>query len=141
MVNILIDIKLLSNANGENKQVLKDHKINSEAYIYNKYGIDSLQFALSNNYYAYHIDDYEAIYTKMKDSLDGLRKHFDDLVIKEVRGQKIKDSIQRIRVKDSIKAIIIKDSLYVIKRADSIKAKLTKKVEEKGGLINPVSDK
>ena len=45
MVNILIDIRLMSSATGTNKRTLDNHISDKEDYIYNKYDIDSLQFA------------------------------------------------------------------------------------------------
>src|SRR5690606_28575963 len=63
MVNILIDLKLIASVTAaDDIKVLDSNNIQSKKYIYKKYNIDSTQFALSNNYYAYHLQDYEEIY-------------------------------------------------------------------------------
>ena len=74
MINILIDIKLLTSANGKNKKILEDGNLKSESYIYKKYNIDSLRFANSNSYYSYYVEEYNDIYSKIKDSLGKLER-------------------------------------------------------------------
>lgn len=168
MVNIIMDIRLLSSANGKNKTTLEKNNLQSESYIYKKYNIDSLQFALSNNYYAYYVDDYMEIYDKVKDSLGALKDKFSDLVKKEEQEKKYKDSINRVTKRDSIailklkdyinvlvkkglkKPLITKDSIRLIKLKDSLKtiikrdslSKLNLKtpIEIEEELIEPVAD-
>ncbi|WP_052143665.1 DUF4296 domain-containing protein [Wocania ichthyoenteri] len=166
MVNIIMDVRLLSSANGMNKITLEKNNLQAETYIYKKYNIDSLQFALSNNYYAYYVDDYKAIYDKVADSLDVLKNKFTDLAIQEEQEKKIKDSIQSIIKKDSIlifklkdhirllvkkdslKPLIKKDSIRLIKMKDSLNMLIKKdsvtrfnlKKPKEEGLITPVSD-
>lgn len=88
MVNILIDAKLLNSANGANKTILRKNGIDADTYVFEKYGIDSLQFAQSNAYYAYHIKDYEAIYNMVTDSLKRLKTAL------KKEEKRIKDSIE-----------------------------------------------
>ncbi len=166
MVNILIDIRLLASANGSNKIILENNKIHKNTYVYKKYQIDSLQFALSNNYYAYYLDEFEAIYAKVKDSLDILKNKFDALAKQEEKEKKFRDSIQgivkknSIRIlqlkgyinllvkKDSLKSLIKKDSIRLITMKDSLNILIKKdsinrfqlKTPIKEGLITPVSD-
>ena len=126
MIDIIIDVRLLSSANGQNKTTLEKNNLQAEAYIYKKYNIDSLQFALSNNYYAYYVDDYEAIYVKVRDSLDALKSKFADLQFKEEKEKKFKDSIQSIIKKDSIRISILKDHIGLLVKKDSIKSLIKK---------------
>ncbi len=70
MVEIIVDINLLNAAKGINKRVLEEHHINPEKYILEKYNVDSIQFKASNNYYAYDIKTYEAIYKSAKEALE-----------------------------------------------------------------------
>jgi len=138
MVNIIIDLRLLASANGSNQIILKNRGIYSEAYVYEKYKIDSLTFAESNNYYAFHIEDYDEIYNKVKDSLEVLNKFYDDLLVEEEKEAKIKDSLNRIKVRDSLDLIKKKDSLKLLNINDSlIDVILKRKVTPK--LIEPVS--
>lgn len=116
MVNILIDAKLMGSATHVYKQKMLEHGINLDTYVFEKYGIDSLQFASSNAYYAYNIKEYEEIYDIMTDSLERLKTVLDDQKLKEEKEQlkKTTDSIEAVRVKDSLDIIIKKDSLALI---------------------------
>ncbi|WP_100614092.1 DUF4296 domain-containing protein [Confluentibacter citreus] len=121
MVNILIDLKLIASVTaGDDIKVLDSSNIQSEKYIYKKYNIDSTQFALSNNYYAFHLKDYEEIYTKVKDSLEALSSFYEALELKELEEQRKNDSLKLLVNKDSIKDISTKDDI-------------------EGGLITPIS--
>jgi len=111
MVNIVIDMTLLNSAKGINKTIIESHGIILENYIYKKYDIDSVQFALSNNYYAHHTDKYESIYSKVKDSLNALQIKFRLIKEQEAKDKRIKDSIQRTIHKDSLKKYKIKREL------------------------------
>lgn len=140
MVNILIDLKLVISANGVNKKILENHGIYSEDYIYKKHNIDSLQFALSNNYYAYYVEDYDGIYAKVKDSLEALSKIYKELEAKELIEKRIKDSLNLIIKKDSISNFKIRDSIKALNRKDSVRG-FKLKPKFKKGLIKPVSEK
>ena len=103
MINILIDLKIIASVtNGDDIKVLDSNNVQSEKYIYKKYNIDSTQFALSNNYYAYHLEDYEEIYTKVKDSLEALSKFYEVLEQEELKEKRTQDSLQAFINKDSI---------------------------------------
>ncbi len=74
-------------------------------YVFEKHGIDSLQFAMSNNYYAYYVKDYKEIYDKVIDSLEALKLVFKAQELKEKKEleQREKDSLNAIKIKDSLK--------------------------------------
>ena len=57
----MFDVLLLNSAKGLQKKTLELHGVYPEDYVYTKYSIDSLQFALSNNYYAYDVESYKKI--------------------------------------------------------------------------------
>ena len=101
MVNIIIDMSLLSAAKGINKKMLENNGIYPVEYIYKKYNIDSVQFAKSNAYYTYYIDDYEAIYDKVKDSLDKLKTKYRSIEEVEKKEKRKRDSIRK-KNRDSI---------------------------------------
>lgn len=147
MVNILIDAKLIGSATYINKNIMQEQGIDVGSYVFEKHGIDSLQFALSNEYYAYYVKDYEEIYNKVIDSLEALKVVFKEQELKEKREieKREKDSLEQLTiVKDSLKLIITKDSLNLKRTKDSLlkaKALLKKKLlKEKGLIIKPVSD-
>lgn len=130
MVNILIDIRLLTSATGSNKAVLENNKIVPETYVYKKHKIDSIQFALSSDYYAFYIDDYDDIYKKVRDSLK---------LLKELLEKQEEIEMEEKMKRDSINALKDRDSLIEFEKIDSQRQKLINKKPEKG-LIQPVSD-
>lgn len=101
MVAILIDAKLLSSASSVNKRIMKTKGVDIDHYIFEKYQIDSLQFALSNNYYAFHVKDYEEIYNKATDSLEALKT-----IYKNKEAQEWKEKTKR--EEDSLKKVLVK---------------------------------
>jgi len=155
MAHIIMDVRLLSSANGANKITLEKNNLKTETYIYKKYNIDSLQFALSNDYYAYYVDDYKAIYDKVNDSLEVLKTKFADLAIQEEKEKKVRDSIQAIIIKNSshisklkehisllvkkdvLKSLIKKDSIRLIKMKDSLNTLIKKDSITKSNLKTP----
>ena len=76
MVDIIVDMSLLNSAKGVNKRLIENQNLNLKGFIFEKHKIDSLQFAQSNTYYANRIDDYNTIYTKVKDSLTKLKDKY-----------------------------------------------------------------
>lgn len=103
MVEIIIDMTLLSSAKGINKYEIEAHGIAPESYIYRKHNIDSLQFVLSNEYYAFDVDEYESIYDKVSDSLSVLKAHYKKLEDEETIAKRKQDSIRRAKRLDSTK--------------------------------------
>ncbi len=106
MVDVITDISLMTAAKGLNKDVLEKNAINPQNYIYEKYNIDSVQFAESNNYYAYDVKEYEEIYVEVKERLEKRKAEYKLL---QEEDKKVKDSIKKIKKKerDSIKKLNI----------------------------------
>ncbi|MBN4085019.1 DUF4296 domain-containing protein [Flavobacteriaceae bacterium AH-315-B10] len=104
MVTIIYDISLINSVKGVNKKVIENQGISPEDYIYKRHDIDSLQFALSNEYYAYNLKTYEVIYNSVKTKLENDKKKFQEIIEVE---KKIKDSINKKtrREFDSLKKI------------------------------------
>jgi len=102
MVNVIIDMSLLSAAKGVNKKTLENNGIYPLDYVYKKYNIDSVQFINSNAYYTYYIDDYEAIYKRVKDSLSKLKKKYRSIEEIEKKEKRKRDSIKREKNSDSL---------------------------------------
>ncbi|MFV9549850.1 DUF4296 domain-containing protein [Algibacter sp. PT7-4] len=144
MVNILIDAKFITSANSKNKIIMRDSGLNFNTYIYEKYNIDSLQFALSNEYYAFHIEEYEEIYTKLSDSLEALK-----VALKAIEAQEWKEKTKREA--DSLAKILeekrkTEDSLNVNEtiKNDSLQTTnntlFEESIKELEGLVEPISD-
>ena len=101
MVEIMYDVFLLNSAKGINKIKLEENGVLPEKYIFEKYQIDSLQFANSNNYYAYDTKTYESILNRIKDKIEGQRKKYEALtLVEEAAKEKKEDSLRAIRVKE-----------------------------------------
>lgn len=122
MANILIDLRLIQSVSGINKKVLDSHHVKPAQYVYKKHDVDSLQFALSNDYYAFHIADYDEIYTIMKDSIGVLKQKYKDLIDEEAKAKKKADSIKNVEKK--------------LKQLEALKDTVQIKQE---GLIKPIS--
>lgn len=143
MVNILIDAKLIASASSVDKRAMTEKGIDFKTYVYKKYNIDSLQFSLSNNYYAFHIKDYKEIYAKVEDSLEALKIKY-----KALEAQEWKEKTKR--EEDSLKKLSQKKDTIVFKGKDSIRDAISKdtlrktlskkKFKEEGVLVKPISD-
>lgn len=115
MSDIIYDVFLLNSAKGINKKVLENTGVLPQDYVFQKHNIDSLQFALSNNYYAYDAKTYEDIMKKVKERIDTDKVIVDALVLKE---NKTKDSLNK-KVSDSVSKV-----RKNFKRSDTLNKKL-----------------
>lgn len=119
MAEVLTDLSLLNSAKNYNKRILEETGLKPAEYLYEKHGIDSLQLAQSNEYYAKNYDKLESIYKRVKVNIEKMQVDLEKVQKEETR---IKDSISGaksdslLRVKPFIKRAI-KDSL-VPKRPD-----------------------
>ncbi|WP_417885287.1 DUF4296 domain-containing protein [Zunongwangia sp.] len=115
MANILTEIALLNAARNYNKFLLEQTGLKPNEYIYTKFGIDSLQFEKSNTYYADNYNEYQSIYTKVKDTLDALKSEYKDRVEEERKA----DSIKKIKpIKTDLSNKDPKDSLAIDRLKD-----------------------
>ncbi|WP_052158409.1 DUF4296 domain-containing protein [Lacinutrix jangbogonensis] len=106
MVNVLVDIAIMSSAKGVNKSKIEQNGIVPDEYIYKKNNIDSTLFAESNAYYAFDINKYDAIYLRVKDSLSLLRDQYKAIDTKEKKEKEVKDSTRRAKINASKRAKI-----------------------------------
>jgi len=70
MTDIIYDLSILEAMRSQKPLILEQNNINSNTYIYKKYGIDSLQFEQSNRYYASNVEQYKAIYEEVSRRLE-----------------------------------------------------------------------
>ena len=125
---------------------MRDNGLDLNNYVFEKHEIDSLQFALSNSYYAYYIEEYEDIYIRVTDSIDKLK-----IALKEKEAAEWKeetkreaDSLAKVykaknKDKDSLTFDLNKlvdDSFDEVD--DALKEESIKELEE---LLDPISDK
>jgi hypothetical protein len=141
MADILIDARFINGATGVNRKTMEDYGADLDSYIYEKYGIDSLQFATSSNYYSENVKDYEEIFGKVIDSLEKLKTALKTLEEKETKEKekREKDSIASLEIKDTLNlSSSVKDSLLKARPREKIKKEIKK---EEGVLITPISSK
>ena len=86
MIDILADMAILNAAKTTNIKVFKDNNIEPTAFLFGKYGIDSLQFVESDRYYASLPDVYLELYTAVESKLETQMKAMEE-------AKKIRDSI------------------------------------------------
>ena len=70
---ILVDTYLSNAARNKSYQDIQEQNVRLEKYIYQKYGIDSLQFAKSNAYYSSNLDGYLEILQEVEQKLIELK--------------------------------------------------------------------
>ena len=88
MVDVMIDLSIVSSAKGMNKKIIEQHGITPDEFIYKRHEIDSVQFIESNAYYSYFMDDYKLILKRVEDSLEKLKFKYNRLAeIEEKRDE------------------------------------------------------
>ncbi|WP_309609613.1 DUF4296 domain-containing protein [Flavobacterium sp.] len=114
MEKILYDLAVLQALKSYSPEKLSKNSINSKTYIYQKYKIDSLQFAQNSKYYASDIEAYKIMYQKVSDKLVLEKKNIDTIISREtkIKTKKTKDSLLLITKK--LKEKKIKDLKKII---------------------------
>ncbi|TYB70667.1 DUF4296 domain-containing protein [Bizionia saleffrena] len=113
MVAVISDMAILSSAKGVNKKRIEENGIVPDQYIYKRNNIDSLSFAASNVYYAFDIETYNRIYTRVKDTLNKKKEFFQAIQEREKEEKSNLDSLKRSKLKKDRSPV--KDSLAVTK--------------------------
>ena len=83
MVEIFYDLAVMDAIKSHNPLSLETYGVQPDQYIYKKYGVDSLQFASSNKYYAADIKKYKSMYVKVNDRLKTEKAQVDEVLKKE----------------------------------------------------------
>ncbi len=98
MTEMLYDLAVLNGIKSTTQSLLPNYKIETMPYLYEKYGVDSVQFVQSDQYYASIPQVYQEMYEEIQNRLEEQVK-----VIDAARTQR-NDSIKKIRneVKDSL---------------------------------------
>ncbi|WP_161555216.1 DUF4296 domain-containing protein [Dokdonia sinensis] len=107
MEQILYDVAVVNAARGYNVQLLKRNNVSPDTYIFEKYNIDSLQYAQNTAYYATDIDDYKEMYIRVEKRINKLS---DSLSIEFEKQKQVEDSLKKIksievRKRDSIRKL------------------------------------
>jgi hypothetical protein len=119
MADILHDLAVLNATKSTAENKFKDSGIDIMQFLYDKYGIDSVQFSESDLYYASIPLEYQTLYETVKKKLDDQAKIMEDTA--KAKNESVRKANEAR--KDSIEAI-----------KDSMKVKQEKK---KPVLVNP----
>lgn len=106
MTELLYDVYVVNSAKGVNRKTLELNGIIPQNYILTKHNIDSIQFAESNTYYSFNIEDYKRIVDDVKARLEKEKKEYEDL--REEENEAInaqKDSVKKKNRLNSVKQI------------------------------------
>lgn len=91
MEDILFDIKLLKAAKSKNYRILKDNNVQVDAYIYDKYKLDSVTLRQNMSYYA------TASFKKYKEIENNIKERFvalkEDVEAQTQEKENFKDNI------------------------------------------------
>ncbi len=98
MTQLLYDLAILNAAKSTNSAVLEEHFDSPTYFLFEQYGVDSLQFVKSDLFYASQPLVYESIYKevaakldKEKNKIEEARKKVNDSVASSAR--KVRDSV------------------------------------------------
>lgn len=97
MVDVLIDLSIVSSAKGLNKKVIEQNGITPDEYVYKRHDIDSTQFSESNVYYSYFIDDYKLILQQVEDSLNKLKFKYNRLAEQDEALEETKKNDNKLK--------------------------------------------
>ncbi len=131
MVEILTDIAIIKAAKSSNRKVFQEEKINPEAYILKKHGVDSIVFTENHIWYSGQIEKYKEIFTRVKSNLDKSKADYEKLKKEEDSIKKIEDSIKRVQDTLKNKEKLIAPGSEISKEIEKAKKKRFKNPSEK----------
>ncbi|UOY04794.1 DUF4296 domain-containing protein [Muricauda sp. SCSIO 64092] len=99
MTEILYDLALINGLRSTDDRILKRHEIETMPYIYEKYGVDSLQFVHSDQYYASVPEIYQKMYESIQQRIEEKIKEMNR--IREQKNDSARSKNKRVR--DSIR--------------------------------------
>lgn len=108
MIDMLTEAYLANAARSVDNKSIISKGIKMDSLVYKNFGVDSIQFAQSNEFYASDVNVYMEIFQKVEARLTGMQKEMDS--IRETEKSK-KDSITKKNEVKKPNAVPIKDSL------------------------------
>ncbi|MFS4415967.1 DUF4296 domain-containing protein [Maribacter sp. 2307ULW6-5] len=97
MVLMLKELAVLNAARTTSIAKLKEYGIDPTSYVFEKFGVDSLQFVESDRYYASLPAQYEDIYLQVEALLTQEKERVDAL-------KKMNDSLEAVEKRDALSA-------------------------------------
>lgn len=126
MIDIMYDLAILEGIKYSKPESLDSNQINSAAYIYKKYAIDSLQLAQSNVFYAADYVEYKNMYDELTKRIERKKLVMDSIVNIDKNNKSRKDSLQAIKVKAKLKKDSVLNKKPVTVKGDLIKRATSK---------------
>ncbi len=106
MIDLLYDMHMANATQGIKDENSKKNK-NYMSLIYEKYKIDSTQFAISNTYYIANVSEYEDIFEevelRLKTLLDKYQKERDSIIEKNLDSNSVKAPFNKFKKFDKSK--------------------------------------
>jgi hypothetical protein len=98
MIAILTEVYLINSARSFDNKTIIQSKVQLDTFLFKKFKIDSLQFALSNAYYTSNLNTYNRIFVAVEERLTALKTRVDSVhkIIGE-REKRIQDSILQLK--------------------------------------------
>jgi len=117
MADVIYEMTLISVSKGVNRRILENNGVIPEKYIFEKYNIDSLQFALSNEFYSNDLNSYLNIYNRVKLKLQENKQIIIDSIenYKKDRAKRSLEIVNRER-SNTIDSIKLKRSMMPLKK-------------------------
>ena len=117
MVDVIYEMTLISVSKGVNRRILENNGVIPEKYIFEKYNIDSLQFALSNEFYSNDLNRYLDIYNRVKVKLQENKQIIMDSIenYEKDRAKRSLEIVNRER-SNTIDSIKLKRSMMPLKK-------------------------
>ena len=117
MADVIYEMTLISVSKGVNRRILENNGVIPEKYIFEKYNIDSLQFALSNEFYSNDLNSYLNIYNRVKLKLQENKQIIVDSIenYKKDRAKRSLEIVNRER-SNTIDRIKLKRSMMPLKK-------------------------
>ena len=110
MVDVLTEVYLINSARSIDNKTIIQSKIQLDSFVFKKFKIDSLQFALSNAYYTSNLNTYNRLFKKVDERLLFLKNRADSIreiilaeekLVKDSINAKLRDSLG-LKKKDTI---------------------------------------
>lgn len=108
MVDILTETYMANAARSVNNRTIIEKGVILDSLIYKNFGVDSLQFANSNDYYAADVNSYIEIFQSVEARLTAMQQKMDS--IREIEID-LKDSIGKQKTEEKTNIEPLKDSL------------------------------
>lgn len=107
MMDILYDMAIMEGIRLNNPAIFQEYQIDPAQHLFEKYQIDSLQFAESNFYYASDVNKYLELYQKIQTRIDSAYQKTDSISKNEIKKvetivQKRLDTLQNKKINSRI---------------------------------------